>query len=394
MTYLRVDLNKTITFDRTIMLDTLYIKNYRNLKEIRINSLGRVNLFTGKNNTGKSTILEAIAIYASKGDFNIINQILRERGESFTRIESNKDTLESNIKALASLFINRNVSFKKDDIISIGTIENTLFGDEVIASKSVSLRFVKYFEEMQKDDNGDVIRRRVVLESEIDRQLANYQIGIQIKYGDNSFTLPLDEDRPFRFGYRGFSGKDSFQFIRTRNIDRESNGKLWDNITLTEKEKYVIDALKIIEPSTERIAFIEENPRERTAVIKISDNSGVLPLRSMGDGINRVLTIILALVNSDNGFLLLDEFENGLHHTVQEQLWNIIFKLSQILNVQIFSTTHSEDCISSFENALNSPGNLLIGKLIRLDNQNGAIKQVEFSANELKIANDQNIEIR
>ncbi len=130
------------------------------------------------------------------------------------------------------------------------------------------------------------------------------------------------------------------------------------------------------------------------AVIKLSNNPRVLPLQSMGDGINRILTIILALVNADNGFLLIDEFENGLHYTVQKQLWDIIFKLAPKLNVQVFVTTHSEDCISGFESVLNSPGNSLDGKLIRLDNKNGTIKQVEFSAHELKIANDQNIEIR
>ncbi len=377
------------------MLDSLDIKNYRNLKELRINSLGRVNLITGKNNTGKSTILEAIAIYATKGDLALIYQLLGERGENYRRTEETKNATESNIRALSSLFTNRNVSFEKEDAISIGSIENTLFGEEKSFEKSVSLRFVRYFEEIQKDNQGGIIsRRRIALENELDKQLANYKIGIEIRVGSSSFVLPLDEDRPYRFGYRGLGTNESFQFIRTRNIDREINGKLFDNITLTEKEKYVIEALKIIEPSTERIAFIEETPRERTAVIKLSKNPGVLPLRSMGDGINRILTIILALVNSDNGFLLIDEFENGLHHTVQEQLWNIIFNIAQKLNVQIFVTTHSEDCIAGFENILNSPDNLLDGKLIRLDSENGTIKQVEFTANELKIANDQNIETR
>jgi AAA15 family ATPase/GTPase len=377
------------------MLDSLDIKNYRNLKDLRINSLGRVNLVTGKNNTGKSTILEAIAIYATKGDLNLIYQLLGERGEIYRQTEANKNATESNIRALSSLFTNRKISFDKDDAISIGSIESTLFGDEKSIEKSVSLRFVKYFEELQKDNQGGIIsRRRIALESEIDKQLANYKVGVEIRVGNSSFTLPLDEDRPYRFGFRGLGTNESFQFIRTRNIDREINGKLWDNITLTEKEQFVIEALKIIEPATERIAFIGENPRERTAVIKLSNTPNVLPLRSMGDGLNRILTIILALVNSDNGFLLIDEFENGLHHTVQEQLWNIIFNLAQKLNIQIFVTTHSEDCISGFENILNSPDNSLDGKLIRLDNENGTIKQVEFNASELKIANDNDIEIR
>ena len=379
------------------MLNSLDIKNYRNLKELKINSLGRVNLITGKNNTGKSALLEAIAIYATKGDLYLIYELLGERGENYRWTEENKNATESNIRALSSMFTNRNVSFEKDDAISIGSIENTSTGEEKSSKKSVSIRFVKFFDESQKDNQGGMISRRIIaLENKNDKQLANYRVAIQTRAGGTTFTVPLDftADRPSRLVITGPDTNESLQFIRTRNIDREINGKLFDNITLTEKEKHVIDALKIIEPSTERIAFVGETPRERTAVIKLSNNQRVLPLQSMGDGINRILTIILALVNADNGFLLIDEFENGLHHTVQKQLWNIIFNLAQKLNVQVFVTTHSEDCISGFESILNSPGNSLDGKLIRLDNKNGTIKQVEFSAHELKIANDQNIEIR
>lgn len=379
------------------MLNSLDIKNYRNLKELKIVSLGRVNLITGKNNTGKSALLEAIAIYATKGDLALIYQLLGERGENYRRQEENKNTTEHNIRTLSSLFTNRNVGFGNDDAISIGSIKNISFGDGISSDKSVSLCFVKFFDEIQKDNQGGMIsRRRIALENKIDKQLANYRVAIQIRVGGTAFTVPLDfeADRPSRHVFTGLDTNESLQFIRTRNIDREINGKLFDNITLTEKEKHVIDALKIIEPSTERIAFVEETPRERTAVIKLSNNPRVLPLQSMGDGINRILTIILALVNADNGFLLIDEFENGLHHTIQKQLWNIIFNLAQKLNVQVFVTTHSEDCISGFESILNSPGNSLDGKLIRLDNKNGTIKQVEFSAHELKIANGQNIEIR
>jgi len=376
------------------MLHSLEIKNYRNLKELRISSLERINLITGKNNTGKSTILEAISIYATKGDLNLIYELLGERGENYRQREGVKNYTELNIRTLSSLFTNRLVDFAREGAISIGSIENTLFGEEMSIEKSVSLRFVKYFVETEKDNQGVLsTRKRTLLDNDVDKQLDNFKVGVEIRVGNSSFIRSIEEDRN-RFMFRGFGVNENFQFIRSRNIDRDINGKLWDIVTLTEKEDYIIEALKIIEPATERIAFIEEGSRERTAVIKLSNTANVLPLRSMGDGINRILTIILALVNSENGFLLIDEFENGLHHTVQEQLWKVIFNLAQKLNVQIFITTHSEDCISGFENILNSPGNNLHGKLIRLDNVNGTIKEVEFDAKELKIATDNNIEIR
>jgi AAA15 family ATPase/GTPase len=377
------------------MLNSLNIRNYRSLKELKINSLGKVNLITGKNNTGKSTILEAIALYAGNGDLSIIYQFLSERGENFKQSDSNKNPTESNIKSLSSLFTNRLVGFESENIISIGAVEDTLFGEQTSSKNSVSLRFVKYYDEIQRDNQGIVTtRKRTILDNTNEKQIPIFKFGFETRTGDSHYIIPLEEDRPYnRYAFK-IGSNETFQFIRTRNIDREINGKLFDNIALTEKEQFVIDALKIIEISTERIAFIEENSRERTAVIKLSNLQSILPLKSMGDGINRILTIILALVNCDNGFLLIDEFENGLHYSVQEQLWKVIFSLSEKLNIQVFATTHSEDCILGFENILNSPSNNLEGKLIRLDNINGIIKQVEYSANELKIATDQNIETR
>ena len=377
------------------MLNSLNIKNYRNLIELKINSIGRVNLITGKNNTGKSTILEAIALFVSKGDFALIYQFLTERGENFRQTQNSKNSTDINIRCLSSLFTNRIISFNKEDAITINSIENTLFGEETSSDKSLSIRFVKYLDEVQRDNQGaTIIRKRTLLEKDENDQLENYKIGIEIRVGFIYNIIPIDEDRPYRLGYRGIALNESYQFIRTRNIDKEINGNLFDNIALTEKEQFIIDALKIIEPTTERIAFIGENSRERTAVIKLANIANPLPLKSMGDGINRILTIILALVNSDNGVLLIDEFENGLHHTVQEKLWKVIFILAENLNVQVFVTTHSEDCIAGFENILNKPKNQLDGKLIRLDNVDGKIQQVEFNAKELKIATTQNIETR
>lgn len=364
------------------MLDSLEIHNYRNLKELRINSLGRVNLITGKNNTGKSTLLEALAIYSSKGNTNLIYQLLGERGENYPNTTIGKNIIEYNIKALSSLFTNRIIGFDNENTIIIGPISNILLGEQQSTDNSIVIRFVKYYE------------KQPVFSNNSEKELDLYKVGLEIEAENHTSFLPLDEDKPHRYPFRGLNEKENFQFIRTRNIDREINGKLFDIIALTDKEKFVIEALKIIEASTERIAFIEENPGERTAVIKLTNNTNILPLQSMGDGINRILTIILALVNSDNGYLLIDEFENGLHHTVQEQLWKVIFDLSQKLNVQVFVTTHSEDCIVGFENVLNNQSTTVDGKLIRLDNINGVIRQVEFTASELKIATDQNIEMR
>ena len=121
----------------------------------------------------------------------------------------------------------------------------------------------------------------------------------------------------------------------------------------------------------------------------LKDTGERVRLSSMGDGINRILTVILALVNCKGGVFLLDEFETGLHYTVQTQLWRVIFMLSEKLNVQVFATSHSHDCINSFI-AVNRGG-----QIIRLDNRGGEIVAVNYSDDkEMEFIAQNGVEIR
>ncbi len=376
------------------MLNSLYIRNYRCLKDFKINRLSRINLLTGKNNTGKSSILEAIAIYASDGDMDLLYQILTEHNENYIRKEDNLSLFEKNFLSFSSLFTKRYVGFKQRDSILIGELSDSLYDNDNLSEKFVNLKFVRYIESKEKNKEN-ILNTQILKENEENSELSDIRIGFQIK-GDSTSFYRLERDFLNRMRYRLLkNNKISFQLIKAKHIDKIMNRKLYDNIALSEKEKYVIEALKIIEPQAERIAFVEtDSSLDRIAVIKLSNTDYISPLLSMGDGINRILTIILAMVNAENGYLLIDEFENGLHYTSQIKLWEIIFKLAEKLNVQVFATTHSEDCIFSFERILNSIGNKEDGLLIRLDKKGDEIKYTEFDSDELRIANERNIEIR
>ena len=99
------------------------------------------------------------------------------------------------------------------------------------------------------------------------------------------------------------------------------------------------------------------------------------------------------MIYAENGTLLIDEFENGLHYTAQYQLWEMIFTLALKLNVQVFVSTHSSDCIKSFENVLNN-GFSNNGKVLRLENKKGNIMIQEFDSKEMEIVAQNDVEIR
>ena len=217
--------------------------------------------------------------------------------------------------------------------------------------------------------------------------------GLMIAVGKRHTVIPYGRQRLFSM----YDNKMKFQYVHTIDFNTEKNSFLFDNVSLSPEEKYIIEALQIINPQIERINFLNNNEadrpgrKERVPVVTLKGDARKYLLSSMGDGINRILTIILAMLNCKDGVFLLDEFETGLHYSVQGELWKIIFLLAEKLNVQVFATSHSSDCINSFAE-VNKQG---VGMLFRLERRKGEIIAVGYDdCNELKFAATNNIEIR
>ena len=131
----------------------------------------------------------------------------------------------------------------------------------------------------------------------------------------------------------------------------------------------------------------------RRAVVRLRGQSRPVPLRSLGDGALRVFGVALALANSRGGFLFIDEAENGIHYSLQEDFWNMVLRTACLNNVQVFATTHSSDCIRGFSRAATKLEDAE-GVLVRLSRQYGELRAVEYPEEELAIAADQGIEVR
>ncbi|MDE2841210.1 MAG: AAA family ATPase [Chloroflexota bacterium] len=103
--------------------------------------------------------------------------------------------------------------------------------------------------------------------------------------------------------------------------------------------------------------------------------------------------VALALANSQGGFLLIDEAENGIHHTIQRDFWRMALLTAQANNVQVFATTHSWDCVAGFAQAAVAAEGVE-GALVRLDSDGEGIRAVEYSEEDLQVAAEQGIEVR
>ena len=367
------------------MINSFEIKNYRNLDGLKIKSFGRVNLITGKNNTGKTNLLQSLELFVSEFDLEVLKKQFEKRREYDDRKYRNDVENEyKNIQLFKNLFPYQSI-FDLTNSIEINS-----------DYKNISARIIN----IKRIEDDDSIRY-VTSDNLLFDESINTERGLEVfRNNDRIRLLPFSRNI-FRSGNMYITSSNrinfsntNYQFIETDSIEKDLNSNLWDRIALSDKEKYLIDALQIVEKSIDRLTFISDNERERYAIVKKKNFERTFPLKSMGDGINRILTIILALLNVENGYLFIDEFENGLHYTVQEDLWKIIFHLSEQLNIQVFVTTHSSDCINAFQKVMNSSQNKVSGQYIRLENKNGLIREVSYTGEEIRYASENDIEVR
>ncbi len=118
-----------------------------------------------------------------------------------------------------------------------------------------------------------------------------------------------------------------------------------------------------------------------------------MPIGSLGDGVWRMLAIAISLAVSQNGILLIDEIDTGLHYSVLEKLWHMVMKTAKDLNVQVFATTHSYDCITSLASICHADSEAKSEVTIQRI-EAGKKKAVAYDEGDIVMAAERHIEMR
>jgi gll3079 protein len=370
--------------DLALYIPSIEISCFKSLKHLKIDSFGSINLLTGDNNVGKSTLLEALFVYVSEGNSDVLLRIAGERMNCFgARLEYDDEYTK---KIFAFFFTDWKLAFGNSIFITSGT------------GKSLQIDFVYYYETEVQDEGETYLRRKLIDAEQKPNDVSDIEKfeAIRVKYEGEEQLISFDRAR-VRLR-KSQSDMKNIQFIRTSSYSDEVNARLWDKIALTDLEVEVINALRIIEPDIKGIAFLEEpvksslqlSGRRRAAYITYCGKEGRFPLSVMGDGMNRILSLILGLVNCKDGVCFIDEIENGVYYRRQPALWKIISHLVEKLHIQLFATTHSNDCVKSFAESVRG----ITAKLIRLERREKGLKAVDYTAEEVSIAANNDIEVR
>lgn len=321
------------------MLNSLVIKNFRMLEDFSVEKLGRLNLIVGKNNSGKSTVLEALRIYAGGANFNLLKEIAESHDEKFPLAEA---TLKEPCVTFPyeDLFTGRQPSKKGWVAFSIG---ESIEGERML---TVARQFIT-------DTGGS---------NETEFEFNDIWLDKDSEIGLISQTLTVTRHSGGQYAINhsnyNFLTADQFiapcSFVPTQFIPMDKLASEWDKIAYTEHEYIITEALKIILPDYEHLVFVANERAnaagkpQRIAKVKLAGLPRPVALKSLGDGMVRILQIAIKLVSAQGGFLLIDEFENGLHYSTQEKIWSWLFTMAERLDIQVFATTHNWDCIDSF----------------------------------------------
>lgn len=358
------------------MIKDFRIKNFRHFEDVQLHNLKRVNLFVGKNSAGKSALLEALLLFFTQMSDRYLPEIHAGRQENW---EPRNDGVEKS--TLRHLFRNHKLPAPGSPGFSLESTQDSRSFEATIkayhAEAEGNITSFRLLEDDLLDVDPDFVEPFLVLQK-------NFQIQRLIRlsrYGDG---------RRFRMSRQ--EPVDTVYFVPTRGVTDEEVASLWDTISLTDAESEVINGLKLIEPAVEGVAFVGNRAPDRIALIKLSTHPEPVSLKSLGDGMSRILQIILSLVNAKDSVLLIDEFENGLHWGVQKDVWRLVFNLAERLNVQVFATTHSRDCIEGFESAWERTPHS--GGFARVFKTSDVVSIKEYNLTLLKDSIETDVEVR
>ncbi len=368
------------------MYTSFTAENFRCFGHLKVEPLERINLIAGKNNTGKTALLEALWLLCGPDlpDLGI-------RIDSFRGVPA-----VTGREFLLDLFHNFN-----------SEVQITLSGTGDWGDGSRRLRI-----KLQRRDTTQILasgartgeaeqttaaRSATVLNETPNEAVLNYtdELGAeQISRG----WLVQEEIAP---GMSQEGMRVSRQHLMRRPISvylparhREPPQVIAERfgaIEIEGRQDEIVAALKHVEPRLKRLATVVYG---RSATIHGDLGTGrLLPVALMGDGMGRLLSMVLAFKTAQDGVVLFDEVENGIHHSIMPKVWRSLAQFARIFNVQVFATTHSYECVRSAHQTFQEDERYDF-QLHRLDRVGDEIKAATYDREMLDTALESGLEVR
>ncbi|HMD69856.1 MAG TPA: AAA family ATPase [Bryobacteraceae bacterium] len=336
-------------------LDNLKIGAFRGLRDLDLDGLGRVNLLVGPNNSGKTSILEAVPIFCHPVDFLSWFDVTWRR--------------EAPLKPEKPFFMGMEWMFPH---LRLG--DGPVVSDQVTISGSGKcvVRSVRSTYE---------IRTRVGAHAAPQQTATPYQQrGAVIQVEGRADSDPKSLSRAFELWEGETVALSEYQGwprlpVRTVSpVDHRSEATQMAELSAVARQgliDWILKMLRSLDPEIRDIRIL--TPQENSPAIFIDyASSGLIPLSGFGDGVRRAFLIALVLNSARGGVLLIDEIELALHVSALETLFSWLVRACEEFDVQLFATTHSLEAIDTMIHAERGDLSRIVG--YRLKPSGGSVK--------------------
>ena len=351
----RDDGDRQVDTRRTVidgMLKSARVSNFRVLDELSIDHLSRINLIAGRNNAGKTSLLEALFLLSGAGNpqmalnSNVIRmpdlpmsgprEILRETywKPMFTKLDTDRVIEIGGVHAIRGP-LNLRMLLERPTVVELP------LGD----SKEISA----------KDLHGEppfLLSYKGGPEPEVEGRVR--YAGQSIQIDQPNVPVPFDA-----------------VILPTQVVNHPDNAERLSRLRKRKQDVQLFAALRIIEP---RLQSIEVN--SASGFPMIWGDIGLpelVPLAMMGEGMTRLARLVLAIATVPGGLVLVDEIETGLHHSVLVDVWRAVDEAAKQFETQVVATTHSYECIRAAHEALGSGDGFLLHRLEASDAGNRCV---------------------
>jgi AAA15 family ATPase/GTPase len=339
------------------MLETLEIENFRCFEKLKVEGLKRINLIGGMNNAGKTALLEAI-------------YLMLER--DIKRLLDGRRITEEQIANLEELFYRH--FFYCENVEHVIRLKARVSDFEKIISSSLRLGSFQVNNQKVLRQGDDLGKRSYSFDPDSKKLSTTMEAeplldgASQLNYPKLKCTLLLPNE-------------PRHDVNMARDYDRSFIGGTSD---------LILEIMQQVEPEVVEIRSLNIGvPRIHLR----KKNGSVHPISMYGDAVNRVMEMVLTIINNKDSVLLIDEIENGIHYTRQPEFWRLLSQLAETFNVQIFATTHSREMLEAFSKTFGTDGDAVYFEMARhaKSNQISAIRhRLELLEHEL----EQDLEIR
>lgn len=358
------------------MITEALIRNFKCFKQLTLPDLGRITLIGGRNNVGKTALLEALFLFYDRIPPNMILKQYGWRG------------LENVITTPQSMW---GPVFRKYDMDQQISISVRIDGKEENATYKYNPNFTLEVlppNEMPLGSEGKTVRTDIEPVPSFSLDI-EYDNGTQPK--KNAHLLISPQGKPgIRHDYP-VTGLRTAIFLPAKiQISSKENCDRFSKLTKIRKENEVVKFLNLVEPRLKNVKIITEGPQPVIyGDIGLPD---MIPISFMGGGMVRLLDIILAMAWCEDAVIFVDEIENGLHRSLLHKIWEAVGNAAENYNCQVFATTHSYECLEAAHKGLaNRPEDL---RYIRLDREDDVITAKTSNYDMVGSAIAHNLEIR